>query len=90
VVILSAPASYQGLELSSSELGAITAPKFFVVSRQDSFYGQMQGLYDAAPAPKLLQVYPGSDHGVALFIASDTKDDFLARLFAFLHANVPA
>jgi alpha/beta superfamily hydrolase len=90
VVILSAPASYQGLSLSASELNAITAPKFFAVSRQDSFYGAMQGLYDEAPAPKLLQVYPGRNHGVDLFLSSDTKDDFLSRLFAFLQSNAPA
>jgi hypothetical protein len=92
MVILSTPISWDGLTVSDAEMGAITAPKLFVGGKDDrpSSVASLQRLYDAAPQPKELHLYPGDHHGIDFFGAPDTKDDFLQRLFAFLDKHAPA
>jgi alpha/beta superfamily hydrolase len=92
MVILSTPISWDGLTVSDAEMGAITAPKLFVGGKEDrpSSVASLQRLYDAAPQPKELLLYPGSHHGIDFFVASDTKANFLQRLFAFLDKHAPA
>ena len=92
IVILSTPISWDGLTVSDAEIGAITAPKLFVGGKDDrpNSVASLQRLYDAAPQPKELLLYPGDHHGIDFFGAPDTKDDFLQRLFAFLDKHEPA
>jgi pimeloyl-ACP methyl ester carboxylesterase len=92
IVILSTPISWNGLTVSDVEMGSITAPKLFVGGKDDrpSSVASLQRLYEAAPQPKELHLYPGNLHGIDFFGAPDTKDDFLQRLFAFLDTHAPA
>jgi esterase/lipase len=92
MVMLSTPISWNGLTVSDAEMGGIIAPKLFVGGKDDrpSSVASLQRLYDAAPQPKELHLYPGSHHGIDFFGAPDTKDDFLQRLFAFLDRHAPA
>jgi uncharacterized protein len=92
LVMLSTPISWSGLTVSDAEVGTISAPKLFVGGKDDrpSSVASLQRLYDAAPEPKELHLYPGNHHGIDFFGASDTKDDFLQRLFAFLDKHAPA
>jgi len=92
MVILSTPISWNGLTVSDAEMGGIIAPKLFVGGKDDrpSSVASLQRLYDAAPQPKELHLYPGGHHGIDFFGAPDTKDDFLQRLFAFLDKHAPA
>jgi alpha/beta superfamily hydrolase len=92
MVILSTPISWNGLTVSDAEMGGITAPKLFVGGKDDrpSSVASLQRLYDAAPQPKEMHLYPGDHHGIDFFGAPDTKDDFLQRLFAFLDKHAPA
>jgi hypothetical protein len=92
MVILSTPISWDGLTVSDAEMGTITAPKLFVGGKDDrpSSVASLQRLYDAAPQPKEMHLYPGDHHGIDFFGAPDTKDDFLQRLFAFLGKHAPA
>jgi len=92
MVMLSTPISWNGLTVSDAEMGGIIAPKLFVGGKDDrpSSVASLQRLYDAAPQPKELHLYPGSHHGIDFFGAPDTKDDFLQRLFAFLDKHAPA
>ncbi len=92
MVMLSTPISWDGLTVSDAEMGSIIAPKLFVGGKDDrpSSVASLQRLYDAAPQPKELHLYPGDHHGIDFFGAPDTKDDFLQRLFAFLDKHAPA
>jgi alpha-beta hydrolase superfamily lysophospholipase len=92
MVMLSTPISWNGLTVSEVEIGSITAPKLFVGSKDDrpSSVASLQRLYDAAPPPKEIHLYPGDHHGIDFFGAPDTKDDFLQRLFTFLDKHAPA
>jgi len=92
MVILSTPISWNGLTVSDAEMGTITAPKLFVGGKDDhpSSVASLQRLYDATPQPKQLLLYPGGHHGIDFFGASETKADFLQRLFAFLDKHAPA
>jgi hypothetical protein len=92
MVILSTPISWDGLTVSDAEMGTITAPKLFVGGADDrpSSVASLQWLYDAAPQPKELLLYPGSHHGIDFFGAHETKADFLQRLFTFLDKHATA
>jgi alpha/beta superfamily hydrolase len=91
VALSAAPASFGDIPLSNDEMGAMTAPKLFVVSQDDRpFNSSVQQYYNVSPQPKQIIIYPGKLHGVDFFGAPDTKADFLARLNAFLDKYAPA
>jgi alpha/beta superfamily hydrolase len=92
MVMLSTPISWNGLTVSEAEMGTITAPKLFIGGKDDrpSSVASLQRLYDAAPQPKEMYLYPGNRLGIDFFGAPDTKDDFLQRLFTFLDKHAPA
>jgi dienelactone hydrolase len=93
VVIISAERdlSGYGLVVSDQELAALTAPKLFIASEQDTntLYALTKQFYDNAPEPKQFHGYAGGVHGVGLF-ASPQGDDLRRRLFDFLAAQAPA
>ena len=64
-------------------------PKLFVVTKNDSTEGRaltMTNLYESAPEPKILKIYPGTAHGTELF-NSKYKQDFRELLFEFLEGT---
>jgi uncharacterized protein len=93
VVIISAEQdlSAYGLVVSPAELAALTVPKLFIASEQDTNtpYALTKQFYDNAPEPKQFHAYAGGVHGVGLFATAD-GDDLRGRLLDFLAAQVPA
>jgi dienelactone hydrolase len=90
VVIISAEQdlSAYGLTVSAQELAALTVPKLFVASEQDTNtpFADTRAFYERAPPPKELKTYPGGVHGVGLFATSD-GDDLRRRLVDFVLAS---
>jgi hypothetical protein len=93
VVIISAEQdlSGYGLAVSAQDLAALTVPKLFIASEQDTNtpYALTKQFYDNAPEPKQFHGYAGGVHGVGLF-ASPNGDDLRGRLLDFLTAQAPA
>jgi dienelactone hydrolase len=84
VVAISAPIEWEDIQLSSSDLARLTAPKFFVTSEENEpFTSDTQRMYDLTPAPKERKVYPGRLHGLHLFDDTTTAD-LLPKLLNFL------
>src|SRR5262249_31238210 len=83
VVIISAEQdlSAYGLVVSPAELAALTVPKLFIASEQDTntAFALTKQFYDNAPEPKQFHAYPGGVHGVGLFATAD-GDDLRSRL----------
>jgi pimeloyl-ACP methyl ester carboxylesterase len=91
LVILSAPLQDGNLSVTTAELQALTAPKLFIDSQQDTPYvGDVQQMYDTTPQPKQIHIYPGTAHGTAILLYAATSADAMQRLLSFLQANAPA
>jgi hypothetical protein len=89
LVIISAPIGYQDVQLSDTELQAITVPKLFVTSDlNDPFTRDTLHMFDVTPDPKEKLVYPGMKHGISLF-EGDTGAALLPSLLQFLRHYVP-
>jgi uncharacterized protein len=80
VVTLSAAPPADG----PAAVAAVTAPSLYVNSENDDFAQTTQEMYDAANQPKELQMYPGGDHGVALF---NSQPDLIERIATFVRAH---
>lgn len=80
VVTLSAAPPLDG----TAAVAAVTVPSLYVNSENDEFAESTQEMYDAANEPRELQLYPGGDHGVALF---NSQPDLVERIVAFLRAH---
>ena len=93
VVIISAEQdlSRYGLVVTDQELAALTVPKLFIASEQDTNtpYALTKQFYDHAPEPKQFHGYAGGVHGVGLF-TSPAGDDLRGRLLDFLAGQAPA
>jgi dienelactone hydrolase len=93
VVIISAEQDLVGYGLAAepAELAALTVPKLFIASEQDTNtpYAETKQFYDNAPQPKQFHGYPGGVHGVGLFATAD-GDDLRDRLLDFVGGQVPA
>lgn len=64
VVALSAPASFEGMNLTPDVLTKITAAKLFVAGTGDgSAPDDAQALYAASPPPKRVEILTTDDHG---------------------------
>lgn len=74
--------------LSDNEIRAISAPKLFINSAGDSFADDTQQMFQNARPPKVLHLYPGSAHGVAIF-ETDDGQDLIARIIAFANKYAP-
>jgi pimeloyl-ACP methyl ester carboxylesterase len=86
VVIVSAPQSFMGLEVSDDEVKAITAPKLFIGSEQDGATSTTLHMFDVAPEPKDKHVYPGSGHGTYIFDAQYGAD-LTQRIIQFIETT---
>jgi alpha/beta superfamily hydrolase len=84
VITLSAPQAF-GVEVTNADVQAISAPKLFVNSEGDGYASDTSYMYTIASEPKQLQLYPGAEHGVAMFEADYGASliklllDFIAR-----------
>jgi pimeloyl-ACP methyl ester carboxylesterase len=71
VVIISAEQDLvgYGLACSPAELAAMTQPKLFIASQDDTntAYSDTQSFFANAPPPKQFHLFPGDVHGVHLF-----------------------
>ncbi len=64
VVTLSAPVSFEGLEVGPDRLAGVTAGKLFIAGVDDgSAAGSAQELYELSPPPKRLEIITTGDHG---------------------------
>jgi pimeloyl-ACP methyl ester carboxylesterase len=86
IIILSAPLSADAFTVSEAELKALTIPKLFMASQDDTQYvGAIQQMYDQSSEPKQLHIFPGKNHGDAILTAADTGGAAMALVDAFLH-----
>jgi pimeloyl-ACP methyl ester carboxylesterase len=91
LIILSSPLSADVFTVSEADLKALTAPKLFMASQGDTRYvGAIQQMYDTAPDPKQLHIFPGTNHGDAILTAVDTSGDAMRLVSAFLQTYAPA
>jgi alpha-beta hydrolase superfamily lysophospholipase len=90
LVALSAPLNTSTLSVGDDDLRALAMPKLFLVSQDDTlFAGDVQHMYDVAPPPKLIQVYPGAAHGSTILTNAPTSADATERLESFLQQYAP-
>jgi len=90
VVILSAPLADGSLAVGDDDLRALAMPKLFMVSQGDTqFVGDVQHMFDVAPQPKEIHVYPGAQHGSAILLTVANGADATLRLEAFLQRYAP-
>jgi len=91
VIILSAPLSADVFTVSEADLKALTAPKLFMASQDDTrFVGAVQQMYDMSSEPKQLHIFPGKNHGDTILTASATSGAALSLVATFLHTYAPA
>lgn len=93
IVIMSAPMSANGLEMQvmSDELQAISAPKLFIGSQDDTTvaHAELRRMFDAAPQPKEIHVYPGTAHGTDMF-STEYGSSLTQLLITFIEDSAPA
>jgi len=93
VIIMAAPLSARGLtvQIEEAELQALTMPKLFVGTDHDAVVAPAatRRVYDLAPEPKEIYLYPGTAHGTELF-ETQSAADLTQRLLAFISAHAPA
>ena len=86
VATFSAPVEFRGLSAASS-VPVITAPMLFVAAQADTGGPAAQELGRLATGPKQVRIFPGSDHGTALFSGA-SGPEVEALLLAFLHQTL--
>jgi pimeloyl-ACP methyl ester carboxylesterase len=87
VVAISSPWVTGGmLRVSREDVARLTIPKLFVTTENDKYTGisaAMKDIYQVAPEPKALKVFPGTAHGTDIF-ATPQGDEFWNLLVDFL------
>jgi pimeloyl-ACP methyl ester carboxylesterase len=83
IVTLSSPPPDDG----PAAVAAVTAPSLYVNSENDRFADSTQEMFEAANQPKEIEIYPGGNHGVALF---DSEPGLIDRIVAFISAQTAA
>ena len=83
IVTLSSPPPDDG----PAAVAAVTAPSLYVNSENDRFADSTQEMFEAAHQPKEIEIYPGGNHGVALF---DSEPGLIDRIVAFISAQTAA
>lgn len=89
VLTLSAPQNFSVVSISDSEVQAISAPKLFVNSQDDTYAPETTHMYTIASAPKQLQLYPGPAHGVEIFYTENSAN-LIQLLLSFIAQYAPA
>ncbi len=87
MVIISAEQDLVGYDLavSPAELAAMTQPKLFVASQDDTntAYADTASFYQHAPQPKQFHPFPGDVHGVHIF-STEHGDELRNLLITFV------
>ncbi|MGE5335467.1 MAG: alpha/beta hydrolase [Nitrososphaerota archaeon] len=89
VATLSAVTFMPTQEVTDDTIKAIEAPKLFINSELDKDASATQHMYDVAPPPKQIHLYPGIAHGTAIF-STDYGPDLVQRLLTFMATYAPA
>jgi uncharacterized protein len=87
VITLSAPQTFGG-GVSNADVQAISAPKLFVNTEGDAYASDTSYIYSIASEPKQLQLYPGAEHGVAMF-ETDYGASLIKLLLDFIARYAP-
>jgi uncharacterized protein len=74
--------------LSNDQIRAISAPKLFINSVDDSYADDTRQMFQNARQPEELHLYPGSAHGVVIF-GSEDGQDLIARIITFANTYGP-
>jgi uncharacterized protein len=89
LVAISALAAFEDVQVSDAELRRITTPKLFVTSElNDPFTSDTYHMFAVTPQPKEERIYPGRDHGLALF-ADSSGPDLMSALLQLLQHYAP-
>jgi pimeloyl-ACP methyl ester carboxylesterase len=92
VVIISAEQDLvgYGLAVSATELAAMTQPKLFIASQDDTntAYSDTQSFFAHAPPPKQFHPFPGDVHGVHLFDTT-AGNELRELLLSFVTSTAP-
>lgn len=92
MIVMSSPADLLefDFQVTADDLAAITAPKLFIASQDDTIVpsSATQQMVDLAANPKEIHLYPGSAHGIQLF-TTEQADDLRRRLLAFVKRYAP-
>jgi hypothetical protein len=75
VIVLSAPASIEGLVVDGALLSRISVGKLFIAGVGDAVAANdAQSLHAQAPPPKRIEIVPADDHGTDLLTGSRAED----------------
>lgn len=88
VATLSAVAWWPTQPVTDDIIKAIKAPKLFINSTLDTDASGTKHMYDVAPPPKQIHLYPGVAHGTGIFSGDDSAD-LTQRLLAFMATYAP-
>lgn len=89
LVLLSSPQSF-GVGVSDPELKTMDIPKLFIASADDEpFPSEARHMYDLAPTPKEIYIYPGLAHGT-LILGGNNGDGPAQRILHFIQRYAPA
>lgn len=92
LVVMAAPADLPefDFQVTAAELAAITAPKLFIASQDDTIVPATatQQMFELAAEPKEMQFYPGSAHGLQL-LTTNHAEELRQRLVTFITAHAP-
>jgi alpha-beta hydrolase superfamily lysophospholipase len=90
LIVIGSPRQAPNFVVSIDELKAISVPKLFIASQQDSVvkYADTLELYQLANEPKLLKSYAGSAHGTALLKTND-QADLMKTIIDFITTTLP-
>lgn len=89
IAVISGLSTWPDLQVTADMVRAIKRPKLFVYSAADDIAADMHQMYGEASPPKDEVVYPGADHGTAIF-EGEHGPYLLDRLIAFASTTVPA
>lgn len=93
MIIMAAPADLLEFDflVEAGELAAVTAPKLFIGSQDDTTVPMTatQHMFELAAEPKELHIYDSSAHGLQL-LTTNHAVDLYQRLIDFIVANAPS
>lgn len=83
LVLLSAPLSFRGLEVTEPELRQVDQPTLFLGSRDDPATQEMVRMAELVPQPRGVHLFPGSAHGTFL-LQTEHGPELRAMILEFL------
>ena len=88
VISLSGPQAF-GVNVTDTDLKAMTVPKLFIDSQDDEpFVSDAKHMYALSADPKEIYIYPGENHGTAI-LGGSNGDDPALRILHFIQQYAP-